>query len=387
MADYVYVGRSRQPWKVALYQALTLGVYGRVWLYKQLHDFDGHEALFLDRRPYLPLLILPFIGPFFVKRRVAHLLEETLHHDVTSPHFRRRRAVGFGLIPLVPVFHLYLQKFINHHWKMHMKTEELKIKQAQLAALQKRGRTAENLALARELEKDVAVREKELQDLHSAAIALREADEIRRAGEREGAIKRSRFAAVAKLGSVAKFRRRGAPGQEATPEQVIEESEPTTAETAKGVAPKRRGRAKETEATLEEDKEPRPTEEPAEEELPKKGLSSLLGRFKRPAMPTAELDAEDPKVIRKLAKEERKAAKAAAKEARRKSKDQRKADKAAAKQARRDEKERLKDQKRKAKEAQREAKKSGEGKKKGAAKGRSKPAKAAPKAKKPGKKK
>ncbi|HLE47669.1 MAG TPA: hypothetical protein VI818_05175 [Candidatus Thermoplasmatota archaeon] len=224
MTEYVYVGRRRHPVKVLVYQLLTLGVYGRVLLYKMLREFDGHEALFLDRRPYILLLILPFIGPFLVKRRIAHLLEDTVHHDVTTKVPSRRRLLLIALIPLAPWYHWIVQQALNHHWKMHTKEEELALKQGQLAALERKSRTKENLEAAHALRKEVSLRTKELDDLRAAAIALREAEEVRRAAERDlarsGARRRKlSMGMVRKMLPAAAFRRRGTPHAEAVPEQ------------------------------------------------------------------------------------------------------------------------------------------------------------------------
>src|SRR5687768_17664070 len=116
MAGYIFLGRQRHPLKILLFQLLTLGIYGRVYLYKILREFDGHEALFLDRRPYIPLLILPFVGPLLVKRKITGILLDLAHHDVTTPRLRPRRLRLFAWIPLAPLFHMELQRVLNHHW-------------------------------------------------------------------------------------------------------------------------------------------------------------------------------------------------------------------------------------------------------------------------------
>lgn len=185
MAEYVYVGRHRSAIWLAVWQILTLGVYGRVWAYKVLREFDGHETLFMDRRPYLPLLILPLVGPFFVKRRIALLLGDLVHHDVTAAHHHRLRLMALALVPLLPFFHPSVQHALNHHWKMHTKETELQLKQEQLDTLRRRARSPDQLHQVKELEADVKRRSKELQDLRNAALALREAEEVRRLAELE----------------------------------------------------------------------------------------------------------------------------------------------------------------------------------------------------------
>lgn len=220
MVDYGYVGRRRHPGWMVAWQVLTLGVYGRVWLYKTLRDLDGHGTLFLDRRLYLPLLILPFIGPFIVKRRVARIAGDLLHHDVTTPPFHLKRTILLGLVPWAPLIHVRIQRLLNHHWKMHTKEEELQLRSAELARLQKRARTPEAQQELKELEQEVERRRKELEDLRSAAIALREAERARREIEREVKVRpRARVGTVKKILSGARSRvrlpKRSSKGSEA----------------------------------------------------------------------------------------------------------------------------------------------------------------------------
>lgn len=210
MAGYIFLGRQRHPLKILLFQLLTLGIYGRVYLYKILREFDGHEALFLDRRPYIPLLILPFVGPLLVKRKVTSILTDLAHHDVATPRFKPGRLSLLAWIPLVPLFHMELQRVLNHHWSMHRKELELELKRAQLAALQ-RSRSEEAAKAAQLLAKETAQREKELDDVRKAAIALREAEQVRLEAERAAGRRRSPMALVRKLSAAAAARlpRRG----------------------------------------------------------------------------------------------------------------------------------------------------------------------------------
>jgi hypothetical protein len=341
MADYVYVGRSRHRVRIAIYQILTLGVYGRVWMYKLLREFDGHEALFLDRRPYVPLLVLPIVGPFFVKRRVTKLVDDVIHHDVTSPGFRRRNALLLGLIPLLPFFQLYVQKVVNHHWRMHTKQEELELRKGQLAALERR-KDADSQAQAKVLAKDVAQRQKELEDLRSAALALREAEALRRSAAREAGVRRSPLAAVKKLGSLNPLRRKAGADE---PLDDAAAPEPSKEEPLVEEPPKSRRK-----------KEPEPVEElPAAAEESAEGpvQESKPGFFARFRSKRAEADEPPAKKSKKAPREPEGLSKDDIKALRQKAKDERKADKLAAKEEKRKAKQRRKDEKAKAKEARR----------------------------------
>lgn len=185
MAEYVYVGRRRNPVWLVVWQFLTLGVYGRVWLYKLLREFDGHEALFMDRRPYLLLLILPFVGPFLVKRRITVLLGDLVHHDVTASHHRPGRLTAAALVPLLPLFHVLVQRSLNHHWKMHTKETELQLKREEVESLRHRARSPDQVRQVKSLEAEAQRRARELEDLRNAALALREAERVRRRAEAE----------------------------------------------------------------------------------------------------------------------------------------------------------------------------------------------------------
>lgn len=249
MAGYIFLGRQRHPLKILLFQLLTLGIYGRVYLYKILREFDGHEALFLDRRPYIPLLILPFVGPLIVKQKVTAIAADLIHHDVTTPRFKPGRLRLLAWLPLVPLFHMELQRVLNHHWGMHGKELELELKRAQLAPLQ-RSRTPEAAKAAQVLAKDIAQREKELDDVRQASLALREAEQVRLEAEREAGGRRgSTMALVRKLGAAATSRlpRRGSDTSGETEEAV--ESLPETEEPE----PTRRGKAPEPEPEPEPD--------------------------------------------------------------------------------------------------------------------------------------
>jgi len=254
------LGRQRHPLKILLFQLLTLGIYGRVYLYKILREFDGHEALFLDRRPYIPLLILPFVGPLLVKRKITAILVDLIHHDVTTPRFKPRRLGLFAWIPFVPLFHMDLQRVLNHHWSMHRKELELELKRTQLATLE-RSRAAESVKAAQLLAKEVTQREKELDDVRQAAIALREAEQVRLEAERGAGRRRSPMALVRKLSAAAAARlpRRGG-AQTVDEEQVPFGSDAATRE------PVGRGRKAQPEPEPEPESEPDVEPEPEDVE-------------------------------------------------------------------------------------------------------------------------
>lgn len=322
MAGYIFVGRRRHPVKILVYQLLTLGVYGRVYLYKVLRELDGHEALFLDRRPYIFLLVLPFVGPFLVKRRVATLVEDLLHHDVTGPAYRRSRVVAKAWVPLVPLYHLGIQKHLNHHWSMHVKEEELEIKRAQLAGLQ-RSRSTAAVESARALQKEIDGRARELDDLRRAAAALREAEDLRRQAERS-LVRRGPTALVRKFTAAATARlprRRAAPRGEEPP-AAPEPDEAAPAPPARGKAPS-----------------PAPAPERAlSEQPPTRTWGSLLPLGRKEGGPSRAERKEE----RRRLKDGRRAAKRAEKDAKRAAQEKARADKVAAKAARREEKERAK---------------------------------------------
>jgi colicin import membrane protein len=349
MQEYLFLGRQRQPWKLLLFQLLTLGIYGRVYLYKVMREFDGHEALFLDRRPYILLLILPFVGPLLVKRKIAGIAEDAIHHDVTTPRFSRRKLTWFAWIPLAPLFHMELQRILNHHWGMHAKEVDVEHKRTQLAALQ-RSKSTESVKAAQALSKEIAQRERELDDVRKAALALREAEEIRIRAERESGTRRSPLALVRKLSTAASARlprRRGAAAQELeepeppqkaprgkqaaapkTSEPATDDAEAADAPPAPEAAPKRWklpsfGSKKQTAEAPGAKKGKPAAEEPAQ--------SGLLGLFGKKKPTSAEEGG-----AKKLSRAERKELKRAAKEKAKQKKQAEKEKAAAAKQAAKD---------------------------------------------------
>lgn len=411
MPGYIFLGRQRPPWKLVLFQLLTLGIYGRVYLYKILREFDGHEALFLDRRPYIPLLILPFIGPLFVKRKVTNILVDLAHHDVTTPRFRPKKLNLLAWVPLAPLYHLELQRLLNHHWNMHRKEVELELKRAQLASLQ-RSRSEESVKEAQTLTKEIVQREKELDDVKQAAGALREAELVRLEAERAvGGRRRNPMALVRKLRAAAAARLPRRQGAEATEEEEAPEEPEPAPKGRRQPAPEPGPEPGPEEAAPEPEPEEPKEEAPSEEQEPK-GLDSpaaakrswssfvpFLGKKaaeeepaegppkrgkgkRKPAAPPVEkeLSRVDRKESRRKAKAEAKAAKVAAKE-------KAKEEKLAAKETRNQERLAAKEAKRAEKEAAKEAKAQAKAKKKAAKEKAKAEAKAAKKKEKAGAKK
>jgi ribosomal protein S27E len=68
----VFVGRDRVVWRQMVLQAVTLGVYRRVWLHRVNKELDGHEALGLRHGLNAFLLCLPLVGPAVVGFQTSH---------------------------------------------------------------------------------------------------------------------------------------------------------------------------------------------------------------------------------------------------------------------------------------------------------------------------
>lgn len=184
MAELVFIGRKRRPAGVVLYSLLTLGVYGRVFVYKTLRELDGHEALFLDLRVYRILLILPVVGPFVAKWRLAGLLPDVLRHDVSAGPVHVAGLRWAALVPWIPIFHLLVQRHLTPHWQLHRKQVDLVAKEEVLAGLEKsRGANAQRQR--QEIEEEIRRRREELENTRGAALALREAEDARRRAEEE----------------------------------------------------------------------------------------------------------------------------------------------------------------------------------------------------------
>lgn len=185
MGEAVYVGRPRPLWKIILYQMVTFGVYGRVYLFRTAKELDGHSLFFLDHKLFLLGVILPFGGPLVVKWNLLRLLPETLRHDVTARPVNVRAMQWAAFIPWLPVFHVFFQRHLDPHWERHRKEADL----AALAAIleEKRGKARSKAALEEvdALEKDVRERRRSLKLADEAAHALREAERARERARRE----------------------------------------------------------------------------------------------------------------------------------------------------------------------------------------------------------
>jgi len=58
----VFLGRSRVLWRQAMLQAVTLGIYRRVWLHRINKEVDGHQALGLNHRLHAIMLWTAALG-------------------------------------------------------------------------------------------------------------------------------------------------------------------------------------------------------------------------------------------------------------------------------------------------------------------------------------
>jgi hypothetical protein len=226
MAGAVFVGRPRPVWKVILYSLLTLGIYGRVHLYKSAKEIDGHEALFLDLRLWMLGVILPVGGPLVVKWRLVYHLEPLVRHDATAPriHVGWLRAAAF--IPWLPVYHALAQRHLSHHWLLHRKLADLQARREVLEQRRAQARTEADREEVRRLEADLRMREEVLNQAQEAALEIRDAqrararaeDEIRAAGGGPSRLDRLR-----KLVPTGKMRlplRKRAKEEQAEPETV-----------------------------------------------------------------------------------------------------------------------------------------------------------------------
>lgn len=183
--DYVYVGRRRHWARTLIYGVLSVGIYGRVLLYKQVKEIDGHRALFIDLRVIAFLLFLPFLGPLAVKLKLRRLLVETLAQDITQPPVRRGLMLALAFVPIIPAFHMQVQHRLNRYWRRQRKVEDLKHMRADLEKLQAQRKTQDVKSRIAELEDRIERHQEALQDEEEAARAIREAEAERRAAERE----------------------------------------------------------------------------------------------------------------------------------------------------------------------------------------------------------
>lgn len=185
MAEGVFVGRPRPLWKVILYSIITFGVYGRVWLFKTIKEIDGHEVYFFDMRLYKLGVIVPIIGPYIVKWRLAGFVKRVVDHDVTARPVSTSLLRWLGLIPWFPVYHALVQRHLTPHWDLHRKLSDLEARREVVTELKKTGRSKAVLDEIQRLEAEIREREKHLEDARQAAIAIRDAQRARAQAEAE----------------------------------------------------------------------------------------------------------------------------------------------------------------------------------------------------------
>ncbi len=74
----VFIGQERVLWKRLVLYVVTFGIYRRIWLYRIQKELDGHEALAINHRLNVGLLVLPIIGPSIVTARTARFTRDML---------------------------------------------------------------------------------------------------------------------------------------------------------------------------------------------------------------------------------------------------------------------------------------------------------------------
>lgn len=236
--EYVYIGRRRHWARTLIYGILTLGIYGRVLLYRQVKEIDGHRALFIDVRLVGFLLVLPIFGPLAVKLRLRRLLVDTVTRDITHSPVRRGILLLLAFIPIVPAFQIHIQHHLNIYWRRQTKIEDVKHLRSDLEKLRKRRKTDDVKRRIQETEDRIERLQSALHDEEEAARAIQEAEAERRAAERE--LKRVRRGPIRRLMSgmgTAAQRARPNKTDKAEPEEADEASSQKTekGETAGGM--------------------------------------------------------------------------------------------------------------------------------------------------------
>jgi hypothetical protein len=184
MVEYVFIGRRRDPWRIIVLGILTFGIYGRMTLYRQVKEIDGHRAMFLDLRIIVLLLWLPVVGPFMVKMRLRRLLGGLMASDITHTPPNRRAFFWSAWVPIIPVFVAWAQAHLNVYWRRQARIEDLRHKREQLESLSKGRMTPQKEEAIKALEGQIARRARALQDEEEAARAIiRTREEMARAEE------------------------------------------------------------------------------------------------------------------------------------------------------------------------------------------------------------
>jgi hypothetical protein len=357
MTDYVFIGRRRHPARTFILGTVTLGIYGRILLYKQVKEIDGHRALFIDLRVITLLVCLPIFGPLAVKFKLRRLMSQTVARDVTHPRVHHELLVLAAFVPIVPVFHALVQRHLNIYWRRQQKIDDIRHRRADIDKLRQGRMTDEKKAAIKEIEGQIQRRQDALDAEEQAATAIREAEAERRKAEEE--LKRLHKGPVARL--AAKAKATVPKGRRQRSGAVDKQEEPEGSGRRLAAL---RGRFGGRKADREEDREEpaardgEPDDEgPGEERRP-----SLLKRRPRRSGPDED-EAEQEETERDEvgvdeadeapSRSERKAAK---KEAKRRAKEAREADKAAKAKAKADERQAKKEAKADERQAKQEAK-------------------------------
>lgn len=294
MADVVFIGRRRPAWKILLWSLLTVGIYGRVYLYRTAREIDGHEVLFLDLRIYRILLWLPFLGPLIVKWRLVRLQPRVLRHDPATHPIPAGWLRLASFLPILPLFHTLYQRPLNKHWLFHRKLHEVEHLRARMSVLASDPKSEpEELA---HLQEELRRREEELENARRAALAIREA----RAAERRARLELARTGVKRPRLALPKLNLRRRP-KEAPPT----EASFGTAETSEP-APEGEPSADINPAAM---KKPFPPEPPVEAPIQEPGAGALGEPLAAEASPSRR----ERRALRKADKERRKQEKREAK--------------------------------------------------------------------------
>ncbi len=225
MPDGIFVGRPRPIWKIILYSMISLGIYGRVWLYKTVNEIDGHKAWFLDLRLYRAGVILPVGGPYAVKWSLTNLLDRLLRKDPTARPVHRGALRWAGLVIWFPLYAVLVQRHLTPYWAQQSKRADLEARRALLAELRKTARSKDALEEVRRLEGEIGERERILEDSLQAALAIRDAKRARARAEADLAAMTGRKVSLWQRAIPARFRPK--PRETGTAPSAAEDAAPT----------------------------------------------------------------------------------------------------------------------------------------------------------------
>lgn len=240
MAGPLFVGHPRPVWKVVLLQLVTLGIYGRVWLYRSVREIDGHKVWFLDLNLYLVGVVLPIGGPLAVKWKLVGHMRNMLAEEVAMRRVRATALRWAALLPWIPLYHGFVQAHLNRYWVFNRKLADIDARREVLEQQRAAARTPAQREKLKPFEQELEERAAAIEAARGAAIALRDAQLAREATLESARSKRrrpsilSRFSPKDLLGKVFKRRPEGEEGPAAEPAK------------ARGRAPEAEGEAPRT---------------------------------------------------------------------------------------------------------------------------------------------